>query len=174
MATNRETGTWIGIAKVLVHAGYNEDAHENDLALLKLDGPLAGEVIPLAQPGVQFRMCERLEVISWARTKERAPLALISQSTEVPFIDGTTCNAANAYKGAIKTSMMCAGYRDGRFDDCYGDSGGPLVWRARNGPVLVGILSWGDGCAQRLRYGVYTRIDAYSDWIAGTILANQD
>jgi hypothetical protein len=74
-----------------------------------------------------------------------------------------------AYNGAIKRGMMCAGYREGGVDSCKGDSGGPLVWRAGDGPVLVGVVSWGDGCACELRYGVYTQVASYTDWIGKVV-----
>jgi secreted trypsin-like serine protease len=64
--------------------------------------------------------------------------------------------------------MMCAGYHDG-YVSCPGDSGGPLVWNTPDGPVLVGIVSFGEGCARKLKDGVYTRITAYRDWISKTI-----
>ena len=112
----------------------------------------------------------------WGRTKEgdEKPASEVLQKGEVPYIENATCNAKDAYDGKIKPGMMCAGYRDGGVDSCQGDSGGPLVLRGQDGPVLVGVVSWGEGCARKLRYGIYTRVTAYSDWIAKTILANQD
>ena len=81
----------------------------------------------------------------------------------VPYVDNTVCNDASAYNGRIKPGMICAGYREGGVDACQGDSGGPLVWRTSDGPVLVGVVSFGEGCG--LKYGTYTRVSAYRDWI---------
>ena len=43
-----------------------------------------------------------------------------------------------------------------------------------DGPVLVGVVSFGDGCARKLKYGIYTRVSAYRDWIDRVIAANRN
>ena len=47
-----------------------------------------------------------------------------------------------------------------------GDSGGPLVTADGAGAALVGITSWGDGCARPGTYGVYTRVSEFLPWVA--------
>ena len=87
--------------------------------------------------------------------------------------DPIACNAKEAYDDKVKPGMMCAGRTEGGVDACQGDSGGPLVWRAPDGPLLVGVVSWGEGCARKLKYGVYTRVSAYNDWIAKELAADK-
>jgi len=171
--TDFEAGTWIDTDRVFVHEGYDAGTHENDIALVRLNGTVAGDIIPLAQGGEDLKPCQVLEVTGWGSLKEGGRASRVLQKADVPLIDNAICNAPDAYGGEIKAQMMCAGYRDGGIDSCQGDSGGPLVLRGKDGPVLVGVVSWGDGCARKLKYGVYTRVDAYSDWIAATITANQ-
>ena len=76
------------------------------------------------------------------------------------------------YNGSIGAGMMCAGHRDGGVDACQGDSGGPLVWKTDDGPLLVGVVSFGEGCARKLKYGVYTRVSKYRHWITKVIASD--
>merc|ERR1711964_25812 len=65
----------------------------------------------------------------------------------------------------IDDGMLCAASPNK--DTCQGDSGGPLTFTpaGQGKPVLVGITSWGIGCATQ-QPGVYTKVTHYLDWIA--------
>jgi hypothetical protein len=71
--------------------------------------------------------------------------------------------------------MLCAGFTDvGGKDACQGDSGGPLVLRTTDSnndvvDVIVGIVSWGIGCARAAFPGVYSRVSKGADWIVDKV-----
>jgi secreted trypsin-like serine protease len=171
-ATNyRVEGVWTDAEKIIIHEAYNSRTHDNDLALVKLKSPPSGKIIPMAAANTTISIGEPLEVTGWGATSEAGDVSGDLLKATVPYVDNATCNALESYHGNIHAGMMCAGHRDGGVDSCQGDSGGPLVWRTLDGPVLVGVVSFGEGCARKLKYGVYTRVSAYRDWIAKTIAA---
>ena len=52
-------------------------------------------------------------------------------------------------------------------DSCQGDSGGPLVYRVEAGDpwTQVGIISYGGRTCGSGTPAVYTKVEAYTDWI---------
>ena len=175
-ATNHaKAGNWAEIEPVIVHEKYNKETYENDIALIKLRLPSpAGKVIRLVDPSATLPVEQPLEVTGWGTTKEEGSGSKDLLMAKVRYQDTAVCNDRASYNGRVRSTMMCAGYREGRIDSCQGDSGGPLVWRSPDGPVLVGVVSFGDGCARELKFGVYTRVSAFRDWIDRVIAANRN
>ncbi|CAB3241314.1 unnamed protein product [Arctia plantaginis] len=66
------------------------------------------------------------------------------------------CRRSGLDRKAIDpASMFCAGsFTSASPDACQGDSGGPIVYEG----VLIGVVSWGLGCARGNFPGVYTRL----------------
>mmetsp|Transcript_32301 Transcript_32301/g.78834 ORF Transcript_32301/g.78834 Transcript_32301/m.78834 type:complete len:201 (+) Transcript_32301:2-604(+) len=56
-------------------------------------------------------------------------------------------------------------------DSCLGDSGGPLFMKGKSAGEdrLVGLVSWGRGCAEPGYPGVYTNVPYFFDWIVETV-----
>ena len=86
----------------------------------------------------------------------------------VPVVSQSACQTA--YPGEIKSGMVCAGEQQGGKDSCQGDSGGPLFYDQGGveSRALVGVVSWGYGCARAGQPGVYTRVSSYTGWICSS------
>ncbi|XP_056142553.1 serine protease hepsin isoform X4 [Lampris incognitus] len=97
-------------------------------------------------------------------------LADVLQEATVPIISDAVCNAPDYYDNQITTSMFCAGFEKGGIDACQGDSGGPFVAEDCLSKTsryrLLGVVSWGTGCAMAKKPGVYTRVSRFLPWIS--------
>ncbi|XP_023690752.1 coagulation factor VII-like [Paramormyrops kingsleyae] len=160
----------IQVAEIVKHQHYNAKTSDNDIALLRLRAPivLSPYAVPVCLP--RREMAERelwavtLHTVSgWGRRSEHGPTSQVLRQLQVPRIRTAECVEKSGVKLTI--NMFCAGYFEGRQDSCKGDSGGPLVTRYLNTSFLLGIVSWGKGCAQPGNYGIYTRVSNYLDWI---------
>merc|ERR550519_47196 len=65
--------------------------------------------------------------------------------------------------GTISADMLCA-EAEGK-DSCQGDSGGPFTVDVEGQHRLVGVVSWGFGCAKAGLPGVYSSVSAQRDWV---------
>lgn len=73
----------------------------------------------------------------------------------IPLVADATC--AKLLNVILSPSMVCAGGQTGK-DSCQGDSGGPLIVETIVSDVLIGVVSWGDGCGRCDTPGVYGRV----------------
>lgn len=164
-------GDWSVVEKVIPHEGFVPETFENDIALVKLRRPVETGAIKPAASSFEPPEGAWFEVTGWGAIREGGAIHEHLQMAATPFVPNTQCNEPQAYGGRVAETMLCAGFAEGGVDACQGDSGGPLVWRGPYGPVLVGVVSWGEGCARPDRYGVYTRVSAFQDWIERTLAA---
>lgn len=104
-----------------------------------------------------------LTTAGWGRTSEGGSSSDALLKVEVPFVSANKCSAS--YPNQITDRMICAGFDEGGKDSCQGDSGGPLVKGNGSSRVLVGVVSWGEGCARPGKYGVYSKVSSVIDWI---------
>ncbi|MFI0820325.1 S1 family peptidase [Streptomyces sp. NPDC021098] len=160
-------GVEMAPAKVWVNPAYQADDRAGDIAVLTLGRPLPpAYVIRMARAGdAAYRAGGRALVYGWGDTGGDGSYAQTLRATEVRILADSTCRSAypgNAEGDYQSASMVCAGMPGGGRDACQGDSGGPLVAEGR----LVGLVSWGSGCAVAGRPGVYTRISAVVSLVA--------
>lgn len=142
--------------EVFVSPEYGKTEHQ-DWSLIKLAKPVAdAKLLPIAE---DTKLDEGdFEIMGWGADKEGGEQQTKLLKASVPSVTDDEC--AKAYADELDPdSMLCAGVPEGGIDSCQGDSGGPMVARDENGdPFQVGIVSWGQGCAQKGYPGVYTQV----------------
>uniref|UniRef100_A0A671KVC5 Transmembrane protease serine 13-like n=1 Tax=Sinocyclocheilus anshuiensis TaxID=1608454 RepID=A0A671KVC5_9TELE len=159
------------LKKIIVNENYNTNNNDYDVALLKLSSPVtfSSSVQPVCFPTFDQTFSDGSDcwTSGFGTTQEGADLASTSlMEVKVNIINTLLCNSSQVYRGAITKNMICAGDMNGGRDSCQGDSGGPLVCKGGNNRwYLAGITSWGAGCGQRQRPGVYSRVTSLLPWI---------
>ncbi|XP_019746192.1 coagulation factor X-like isoform X2 [Hippocampus comes] len=160
----------IQVAQILMHERYEKKTADNDIALLRLASPVV--YTPYAVPAClpTKSLAERdlwaisIHTVSgWGRRAENGPTSHLLRRLRVPRIRTQQCIQESGVQ--LTENMFCAGYLTGREDSCKGDSGGPLVTQYKKTTFLLGIVSWGKGCARPGHYGIYTRVSNYLQWI---------
>ncbi|KAJ7424935.1 transmembrane protease serine 5-like protein [Pitangus sulphuratus] len=160
----------VPVQEIVHHPLYNHNSLDYDIALMKLRVPLnfsaairAVCLPPSHQDLLQGTQCW---VSGWGyTTPDQAQVAGTLQEALVPLIGTRRCNSSCMYPGGLTARMLCAGHARGQVDACQGDSGGPLVCWDGSTWRLVGIVSWGQGCAEPNHPGVYTNVAQLLPWI---------
>jgi len=159
-------GTLVASSKVTKHASYSSNTIDYDVATVQLASALtlgqtnaAAVALATAEPTTGT-----VRAAGWGTTSSGGstlPAALLQ--VDVPIVSRSTCQSAYG-TSSITARMICAG-QTGK-DSCQGDSGGPLV----SGTTLVGIVSWGQGCASAGYPGVYTNVANVRAWIVANTI----
>lgn len=149
---------------VIIHPKNNPNVYDYDMALIRLDGESKFAPITLNRD----EMSGKVDFITagWGTTKEGGNISDKLMKVTVPFQTEAACK--KAYPNQITSSMLCAGLPKGGKDSCQGDSGGPLIKGTGANTTLVGVVSWGEGCAQPKKFGVYGKVAAGLEWVEAT------
>uniref|UniRef100_A0A182QQG4 trypsin n=1 Tax=Anopheles farauti TaxID=69004 RepID=A0A182QQG4_9DIPT len=156
-------GTVVSVVQSIRHPLYDGFTIDYDFSLLRLAHYLAftTTVRPAQLPAQnEFHPDGNLCVVSgWGDTLNAAEAADGRlRAADVPLVNDAICQTAYTSVGVITARMICAGYQTGGRDACQGDSGGPLFYDNK----LIGVVSWGKGCAEANYPGVYGRVGSVS------------
>lgn len=161
-------GLLVQVKVIHIHPMYNDDTIDYDYSVLELEADIpfddTMQPINLPQFGDALKEGTMLTVSGWGDTHNEAESDRILRQVSVPKVSHADCQNAYAEFG-VTDRMLCAGFKWGDKDSCQGDSGGPLH---TNG-TLVGVVSWGMGCALPNYPGVYSRVATVVPWIKSII-----
>ncbi|KAK0144248.1 Polyserase-2 [Merluccius polli] len=170
------------IAEIIIHPEYNpssdDNENDNDICLLRLSSPV--EFTSYIRPVCLAAQSSTIHagtvswVTGWGTINSGVPLPSPQnlQEVDVPVVGNRQCDC-NYGEGTITDNMICAGLSTGGKDSCQGDSGGPLVSKQGNQWILIGVVSFGQGCAEAEFPGVYARVSPYNEWINSHVTDNQ-
>jgi len=165
----------LSITQIINHPNYNVNTLENDVAVIKVSGSFTcskDKIYPACLPNSErytYIDWQDTIVSGWGTSSVGGQVEDTLRWVKVPPVSDATCNDPAVYNGQITANMICAGFATGGKDACQGDSGGPLVSRntgVDTGYSLIGIVSWGEGCAGVNRFGVYAEVSYFLSWIA--------
>jgi len=151
------------------HGSYNGNSLVNDICLLHVATAWEFKygTAKIALPTVQEWTAEgESSITGWGSVREGGSVSQTLQVVKVPIVTDEYCRAAYSGVNPVTSSMICAGLPEGGKDACQGDSGGPMTIMHNGVDTLVGLTSWGVGCARPNYPGVYTEVSHYLDWIA--------
>ncbi|MBS2531932.1 serine protease [Catenulispora sp. NF23] len=156
-----------------VDPAWDSATEADDAAVVRLDSPIAGvdsPTMPTSGNQAYEQAGAPARAIGWGSTQAQGPADVGGgvypdelQQVDLPVVGDTACQGV--FDGVrnpqlYPQEMLCAG-GDGRHDACTGDSGGPLLTALPGGTwELIGVTSWGNGCAVPGTPGVFTRLSA--------------
>jgi len=169
----------VGIVNIAVHPKYRPEPYFFDIAIIKTEPIELNEWVKAAclpERDTQIAVGELLRVSGFGDNRKQnrkrklrlrnKPHGTKLKLVDVPFHNDTTCTRHLDPRFYNGDQMFCAGAWEGGADSCQGDSGGPIVKIHNDKATLVGVVSFGKGCARPKLPGIYSDVRYYMDWIA--------
>ncbi|KAG7197995.1 hypothetical protein KM043_016220 [Ampulex compressa] len=155
------------VEAVIIHEEYKpSDSWKNDIALLKVKTPFVEtehvSFVTLPEADIIVNANDVAVVSGWGRLFLGGPTTTRLQRVNIYIANQQYCKYVyNKLYANIYESQVCASDSIVEKGSCNGDSGGPLTVRG----TLIGLVSWGLGCALSDYPTVYTRVSSYLGWI---------
>ncbi|KAM9318423.1 transmembrane protease serine 4a [Pholidichthys leucotaenia] len=157
------------VDRIIIHGNYDPNRVDYDIALMRLSSSITvgDKRMPVCLPPKSFNLPDDapVTVTGWGSLEEGGSASNVLQQADVRTIARSRCTRADVYGSVITIRMLCAGFLAGGVDACQGDSGGPLVYLSSSKWNLIGVVSWGAGCAQQKKPGVYTNVEEMLNWV---------
>jgi hypothetical protein len=180
------TETTHDVQLIIIHPQFDSTSFDYDIALLKLactvqyKSQVRKICLPRSGDEQYYAPLTQCIVAGWGHTKVAPAGAILNrqlstalQHVSLPVQDIEHCRSSTSFQVAKR--LICAG--SGESDSCGGDSGGPLFCKRTGSPgvptyVIIGIVSWGDGCGVKGQYGYYTNVKMLMGWINTQMVTN--
>ncbi|CAG9791053.1 unnamed protein product [Diatraea saccharalis] len=178
------------ILRIFNHPDYKPPKKYNDIAIIELQEEVL--FTKFIQPaclhsGAEIgRVGQKASMTGWGvvetvnRTTSPELQVIVLDILDTKLCDDLLKPSCNRHWCGLQDHQMCAGVLAGGVDACQGDSGGPLQVQmflpqrndncefyqsCRRMHQVIGVTSFGVGCALPNLPGVYTRVSRYLDWI---------
>ena len=153
---------------------YDTSNFRNDFSILTLKEPVtfSTAVRPICLPSDTSKTYagQKATVSGWGTLSSGGNQPTVLMEVDVTVTTNTFCSGV--YGSGISDINICA--MDAGKDSCQGDSGGPLFIQENGRYSLIGVVSYGYGCASPNIPGVYARITARKDWVTSIASGTQD
>jgi len=169
-----EGGSWISAKRVINHPNYGN--HDNDIAVLELseDITFTANIKPACLPTSATKDYSNLAstisgwggTIGYSTQQPQQPRQCTLKESVVKVLSPSSQKCSSYIGTTTSTSKLCA-WAEGT-DTCQGDSGGPLTVAENGKYVLIGVVSYGSGCAHTTP-GIYARVQGFLPWIKSLI-----
>lgn len=167
-----DNGLVFGVTEINIHPRYNAKNNNFDFAILTLDGIPSNNGIKnnLVLGKEEFyKKSIPYTILGYGTTTSGGEPSTVLQIATINFVD---ISETKYTKNNIKPSMFLAGGLNASgkiIDTCQGDSGGPLFCKIDKQVFVLGITSWGSGCALPNYPGVYAKVSVATPWINSII-----
>ena len=158
--------------ELVVHARYNVDTHENDIALIRFDSPIEFNdgVVPICLPASDIDLTGREAIlVGWGAFEDGQSEVLREVNLQILSKSDCESKLPNPGSYSLPSKLVCAHGAhepEANKDGCRRDFGGPLTID-ENGQhvIIIGVLSWGVAGRCSQYPSMYTSVSSFIDWI---------